>query len=257
MRKPIIAGNWKMYKTAPESIVLANAIKRDLFNIDNVEIVLCPPFTSLTDVKDVTGDTNISLGAQNMFWEEEGAFTGEVSPKTLKCLGCKYVIIGHSERRAYFGETNETVNKKLKSALKHGLFPIMCVGEKLEEREAGSAFDVVRDHVENGLSDVGENEILNVVLAYEPVWAIGTGKNATPEEAEEVHKFIRELLSKKYGKDTSESLRIQYGGSVKPANIESLIRQKDIDGALVGGASLKAESFVEIVKKTSIVAKEK
>ncbi len=257
MREPIIAGNWKMYKTAPESIVLANAIKRDLFDIDNVEIVLCPPFTSLTDVKDITGDTNISFGAQNMFWAEEGAFTGEISPKMLKALGCKYVIIGHSERRAYFGETNETVNKKVKSALKHGLLPIMCVGEKLEEREAGSAFDVVRDHVENGLLDVGEKEILNITFAYEPVWAIGTGKNATPEEAEEIHKFIRGLLSKKYGKEISENLRIQYGGSVKPDNIESLIKQKDIDGALIGGASLNPESFVEIVKKTSVVAKEK
>ena len=246
-----------MNKTIDESIMLSNAIKREMFDIANVEIVLCPPFTSLSDVRDIITDTNISLGAQNMFWEEEGAFTGEVSPKMLKSLGCKYVIIGHSERRAYFGENNETVNKKVKSALKHGLFPIMCVGEKLEEREAGSTFDVVRDHVENGLLDVGEKEIPNIVLAYEPVWAIGTGKNATPDEAEEVHKFIRELLSKKYGKDTSESLRIQYGGSVKPANIESLIRQKDIDGALVGGASLKAESFIEIVKKTSVVAKEK
>jgi len=257
MRKPIIAGNWKMNKTSPEAVILANALKRDLFDINNVEIIICPPFTSLNDAKDVIMDTNISLGAQNMFWEDEGAFTGEVSPLMLKSTGCKYVIIGHSERRAYFGETNETVNKKLKSALKHGLFPIMCVGEKLEEREAGSTFDVVRDHVENGLSEVGGNEIRNVVLAYEPVWAIGTGKNATPEEAEEVHKFIRELLAKKYGKDVSESLRIQYGGSVKPSNVESLMGQKDIDGALVGGASLKTESFSEIVKKASLVAKEK
>ncbi|MGB2705908.1 MAG: triose-phosphate isomerase [Candidatus Omnitrophota bacterium] len=257
MRKPIIAGNWKMHKTTEESIALSNAIKRDLFNIDNVEIVLCPPFTSLTDIKDVTNDTNISLGSQNVFWEEEGAFTGEVSPKMLKAVGCKYVIIGHSERRAYFGETNETVNKKVKSALKAGLFPIMCVGEKLEEREAGKTFDVVRDHVEGGLLNVGEKEILNMVIAYEPVWAIGTGKNATPDEAEEVHKFIRELLAKKYEKKISEEIRIQYGGSVKPANIESLIKEKDIDGALVGGASLKADSFVDIVKKTSQVAKEK
>lgn len=257
MRKPIIAGNWKMNNTIDESMALSNAIKREIFDIANVEIVLCPPFTSLSDVKDIITDTNISLGAQNMFWEEKGAFTGEISPGMLKSLGCKYVIIGHSERRAHFGETNETVNKKLKSALKHGLLPIMCVGEKLEEREAGSAFDVVKDHVENGLSGVGEKEILNIVLAYEPVWAIGTGKNATPDEAEEVHKFIRGLLSKKYGKEISESLRIQYGGSVKPDNIESLITQKDIDGALIGGASLKSESFAEIVKKTSAVVKEK
>jgi len=257
MRKPIIAGNWKMYKTAPEAITLSNGIKRDLFNIDNVEIVLCPPFTSLTDIKEVTGDTNISLGGQNMFWEEEGAFTGEVSPMMLKSLGCKYVIIGHSERRAYFGETNETVNKKVRSALRQGLFPIMCVGEKLEERESGKTFDVVRDHMENGLSNVSEKEIPNIVIAYEPVWAIGTGRNATPDEAQGVHKFIRGLLSKKYGKKTSENIRIQYGGSVKPANIELLMKENDIDGALVGGASLKVDSFVDIVKKTSAVVKEK
>lgn len=192
-----------------------------------------------------------------MFWEEEGAFTGEVSPKMLKSLGCRYVIIGHSERREYFGETNESVNKKVKSALKHGLFPIMCVGEKLEEREAGKTFDIVRDHVEKGLSNIGEKEVMDIVIAYEPVWAIGTGRNATPGQAEEVHKFIRALLEEKYGKKVSESLRIQYGGSVKPANIESLMKEKDIDGALVGGASLKAEDFVDIVKKSSAVAKEK
>ena len=255
MRKPIIAGNWKMHKTPPESVALANAVKRDLFDIDKVEIILCPPFTSLIDVKEVINGTNIYLGAQNVFWENEGAFTGEISPAMLKSIGCKYVIIGHSERRAYFGETNEIVNKKVKSALKHGLFPIMCVGEKLDERVAGRAFDVVRDHVENGLLDVGENEMRNVVLAYEPVWAIGTGKNATPEEAEEVHKFIRLFLSKKYGNNVSEDARILYGGSVKPANVESLITQENIDGALVGGASLKPDLFADMVKRTSAILK--
>lgn len=255
MRKPIIAGNWKMNKTVEESIALANAIKRSVFDVENVEIVLCPPFTSLGDVRDVILETNISLGAQNMHWEVEGAFTGEISSKMLKQIGCKYVIIGHSERRAYFGETNQTVNKKVKAALREGLFPIMCVGEKLEERESGKAFPVISSHLEGGLVNVGPEEILKIVIAYEPVWAIGTGKNATPAEAEEVHKFIRELLAKKYGKDTSEKIRIQYGGSVKPANIESLIKEKDIDGALVGGASLKEESFVELVKKSSQVVK--
>jgi triosephosphate isomerase len=257
MRKPIIAGNWKMNKTAEESIALSNGIKRNLFNIDNVEIVLCPPFTSLSDVKDVILDTNIILGGQNMHWESEGAFTGEVSAKMLKTLGCKYVVIGHSERRTYFGETNGTVNKKVKSAIIEGLFPIMCVGERLEERESGKTFDVVSLHVEKGLLNVDKKEISNIVIAYEPVWAIGTGRNATPHEAEEVHKFIRELLAKKYDKEISESIRIQYGGSVKPDNIESLIKEKDIDGALVGGASLKEESFVDIVKKSSKVIREK
>ncbi|MEE9500247.1 MAG: triose-phosphate isomerase, partial [Candidatus Omnitrophota bacterium] len=180
-----------------------------------------------------------------------------VSAKMLKTLGCKYVVIGHSERRAYFGETNETVNKKIKSAIVAGLFPIMCVGERLEERESGKTFDVVSLHVEKGLLNVDKKEILNMVIAYEPVWAIGTGRNATPGQAEEVHKFIRNLLAKKYDKEISRSIRIQYGGSVKPDNIESLIKEKNIDGALVGGASLKEESFVDIVKKVSQVVKEK
>ena len=257
MRKPIIAGNWKMNKTVEESIALSNGIKRGVFDIENIEVVVCPPFTSLTEVKDVVSDTSIALGAQNMYWEKEGAYTGEVSPVMLKNLGCKYVIIGHSERRAYFGETSETVNKKIKAALGEGLFPIMCVGEKLEERENNKTFDVVKEHVDGGLSLINNEEILKIVVAYEPVWAIGTGKNATPDEAQEVHKFIRKLIADKYGKEVSQSIRIQYGGSVKPANIESLMKKPDIDGALVGGASLKTESFVDMVKKSSEVAKEK
>ena len=246
-----------MNKTVEESIALSNGIKRDLFDIDNIEIVLCPPFTSLTDVSDVITDTNISLGAQNMFWETKGAYTGEIAPDMLKHVGCKYVIIGHSERRAYFGETNETVNKKVKTALKEGLLPIMCVGERLEERESQKTFDVISEHVKKGLADIGKKEILSMVIAYEPVWAIGTGKNATPDQAQEVHKFIRDILAKKYGEKISEEIRIQYGGSVKPDNIESLIKEKDIDGALVGGASLKEESFIGIVKKSSEAVKEK
>jgi len=256
MRKPIIAGNWKMHKTAEEAVALANGIKRGVYDTENVEAVLAPPFTSLSEVKDIITDTNISLAAQDVYWEKEGAFTGEVSAPMLKSAGCKYVIIGHSERRAYFGETNETVNKKVKAALSHGLFPIMCVGEKLEEREAGKTFDVVRDHVENGLRGIGNDGMLKTVIAYEPVWAIGTGRNATPAQAEEVHKHIRGIVSKLYGAKTAGETRIQYGGSVKPANVESLIKEKDIDGALVGGASLKAESFVEIIKKTSQIAKQ-
>ncbi|MBL7155858.1 MAG: triose-phosphate isomerase [Candidatus Omnitrophica bacterium] len=257
MRRPIIAGNWKMNKTVEESITLSNGIKRDLFNVENVEIVLCPPFTSLTEVRDVILDTNITLGAQNMHWEKKGAFTGEISPGMLKAAGCKYVIIGHSERRAYFGETNETVNKKVKSALAEGLLPIMCVGETLKEREKNLTLNVISEHVEKGLMGVDEKEVLKITIAYEPVWAIGTGKTATPAQAQEVHLFIRELLAKKYGRGTSEIIRIQYGGSVTPENIESLIKEKDIDGALVGGASLKEESFVDIVKKTSKSIKEK
>ena len=246
-----------MNKTVEEAIALANGIKRNVYDIDNVEVVLCPPFTSLSDVKDVILDTNIALAAQNMHWEADGAFTGEVSAKMLKTLGCKYVIIGHSERRAYFGETNETVNKKVKAALKEGLHPIMCVGEKLEEREAGSAFNVVTEHVEKGLVDISPEEISKVVIAYEPVWAIGTGKTATAAQAEEIHKLIRDILAKKYGKNLSEQVRIQYGGSVKPGNIVELIKKLNIDGALVGGASLKEESFVELIKKSSNVMKEK
>ena len=257
MRKPIIAGNWKMNKTIEESVQLANGIKRSLFDCDDIEVVLCPPFTSLSDVKDVLLDTRISLGAQNIYWESKGAFTGEVSPVMLKALGCAYVIIGHSERRAYFGETNETVNKKVKAALSEGLSPIVCVGERLEEREDGKTFDVVSQHVEYGLADIAEDEILRVVVAYEPVWAIGTGRNATPEQAEEVHKLIRELLGRKYGRELSEKIRIQYGGSVKPENIEALISERDIDGALVGGASLKEDSFVDMVKRASGVVMRK
>ena len=240
-----------MNKTAPEAVLLANGIKRGLFDVGNVEVVLCPPFTSLPDVRDVILDTPISLGAQNMHWEKEGAFTGELSGAMLKKAGCKYVIIGHSERRAYFGETNESVNKKVKAALREGLIPIVCVGEKLEERESGKAFDVVSEHVEKGLQALSESEAVGIVIAYEPVWAIGTGKTASAAQAEEIHKFIRELLAKKYGKNTSESIRIQYGGSVKPDNIESLIKEPDIDGALVGGASLDETSFVGIAKKAS------
>ncbi|OGW75031.1 MAG: triose-phosphate isomerase [Omnitrophica bacterium RBG_13_46_9] len=257
MRRPIIAGNWKMNKTSEEAILLSNGIKRDLFDIQNIEIVLCPPFTSLSDVRDVILDTNIILGAQNMHWQAEGAFTGEIAPGMLKHIGCKYVIIGHSERRIYFGETNETVEKKVRAALKENLSPILCVGEKLKERENGKTFDVVSEHVEKGLLGVGEKEILDVVIAYEPVWAIGTGKNATPDQAQEVHKFIRGILSDKYGKEISDNVRIQYGGSVNPDNIADLIKEKDIDGALVGGASIKEGSFVDLVKRASDIVKEK
>lgn len=248
MRKIIIAGNWKMNKNITESIDLANGIQRSVYDIEDIEIVLCPPFTSLGDVHEIIASTNVKLGAQDVYWEAEGAFTGEISCGMLKGVGCEYVIIGHSERRQFFGETNVTVNKKLKAVLKNGMKPIVCVGEKLDERKGGRAFDVVKDHVENSLAGLSIQDMQNVVIAYEPVWAIGTGVNATKDEAQEMHKFIRGLIKKMFEANTADSVRIQYGGSVKPDNIEELISQPDVDGALVGGASLKVDSFSAIVK---------
>ena len=248
MRKIIIAGNWKMNKNIAESIDLANSVKRAVYDIGEVEIVLCPPFTSLSDVKEIIMDTNVKLAGQDVYWEKEGAFTGEISCEMLKHIGCEYCIVGHSERRQFFGETNQTVNKKAKALLAEGLKPIVCVGEKLEDRKKGKTFDVIKDHVENSLAGISKEDILNVVVAYEPIWAIGTGVNATKEQAQEVHKYIRGLLTKMYDGPTAGSIRIQYGGSVKPENIKELISEEDIDGALVGGASLKADSFVGIIK---------
>jgi triosephosphate isomerase len=254
MRRYIIAGNWKMNKTIGEAIELANGLKRELYDIDKIDIVICTPFTAISEIGEVISSSNIDLGGQDLFWEEKGAYTGEVSAPMLKDAGCKYVIIGHSERRKYFNETNETVNKKLKAALKTGLLPIVCVGERLEEREGGKTFDVVRDHVENSLKDISKDEMSKITVAYEPVWAIGTGKTATPEQAEEVHKFIRELLTKLFDKNTAQGVRIQYGGSATPENIEGLITKEDIDGVLVGGASLKIDSFSSIVKKSNVLS---
>ena len=248
-----MAGNWKMNKTIGETIELANGLKRSLYNIEDVDIVVCPPFTALSEAAEMLADTNICLGAQDLFWEEKGAYTGEVSAAMLKDAGARYVIIGHSERRQYFHEANEAVNKKLRKALAAGLSPIMCVGEKLEERESNKTFEVVEDHVAGGLRDITEEDAAKVIIAYEPVWAIGTGRTATPAQAQEAHSFIRGLLSKLYSKDLSLLVRIQYGGSVTPGNAASLMEQPDLDGALVGGASLKAESFTDIVKKSSEV----
>ena len=248
MRKPIIAGNWKLNKTPHEAILLASELKREIVDVEGVDIVLCPPFTALGDVADALTDTNIALGAQNIFWEDAGAYTGEISGPMLKDLGVTYVIIGHSERRQYFYETNETVNKRLRAALKHGLTPIVCVGENLAQRESNKTFDVIKDHCEGSLSGLSADEMKKVVLAYEPVWAIGTGKTASPEQAQEVHVFIRQLLGKIFNSEIASSVRIQYGGSVTPDNIVSLMAKADIDGALVGGASLKAPSFAAIVK---------
>ena len=247
MRKPIIAGNWKMYKTRAEALELVNGLKRELTGVSSVDIVVCPPFTSLQAVKDILTGSNIELGAQNVHWEIKGAYTGEVSPVMLKDIGAKFVIIGHSERRTYFKETDEDINKKIKSCIKEGLLPIFCVGETLSERESNKTKEVIEKQVNSGLSNVSNIEMEKIVVAYEPVWAIGTGKTATPEQAEEVHKFIRDKIREKFGIEIAERIRIQYGGSVKPDNIKNLMDQGDIDGVLVGGASLEIDSFVKIV----------
>jgi triosephosphate isomerase len=251
MRKPIIAGNWKMYKTIGQAIELANGLKREFYKIEatDIDIVLCPVYTCLSEVAEVIANSNIALGAQDVYWQDEGAFTGEISAPMLKDAGCAYVIIGHSERRQFFGETNDTVNKKIKAALKHGLLPIVCVGESLAEREANKTFEVLTDHVQNGLVGLTAEEAAKIVIAYEPVWAIGTGKTATSAQAQEAHKYIRDLLAKFYNQELAAGIRIQYGGSVKPENIEEIMAQPDVDGALVGGASLKVESFSEIIKR--------
>ncbi|MDP8298722.1 MAG: triose-phosphate isomerase [Candidatus Tantalella remota] len=251
MRKPIIAGNWKMYKNVNEAVELANEIKRATFDVENVEIVICPPFVGLPDLGEMLIESNVGLGAQNCYWEEEGAYTGEISVPMIKSVNAQYVIIGHSERRKYFGETDETVNKKIKAVIDGGLIPIVCVGEVLEEREAGKTLEVVKTQVTGALQGFDEAYIDSVVIAYEPVWAIGTGKTASPEQAQEVHAMIRKLLTELYSENLSSSRRILYGGSVKPDNIEELMKAEDIDGGLIGGASLKSESFVDMIKTTS------
>lgn len=246
-----------MYKTIIEAIELANGLKRELFDLANqdIDIVLCPAFTALTEVAEVILNSNIQLGSQDMHWQDEGAFIGAVSGKMLKDAGCNFVIIGHSERRQFFGETNETVNKKIKAALKFELTPIVCVGETLNEREKSLTFEVLKDHVHNGLQGIATQDLLKIVIAYEPVWAIGTGMTATPAQAQEAQKYIRDLLVKLYDKEAAQGLRIQYGGSVKPENITELMQEPDVDGALVGGASLSIESFAQIVKRANEVKK--
>ena len=245
MRKPIIAGNWKMHKTIAEALEFVNEVK-DRVNNDKVEAVICAPFTLLKDLKQATKGTNIKIGAQNMHFEEKGAFTGEISPLMLKELDMDYVVIGHSERSQYFNETDETVNKKVLKALEVGIDPILCVGETLEEREAGNTKDVCKVQVEKALENVSKEDLAKVVIAYEPVWAIGTGKTATSEDANDVIAYIREVVANLYGELANE-VRIQYGGSVKPSNVAEIMNQSDIDGALVGGASLEANDYVELV----------
>jgi len=244
-----------MHKTIKEGQELVVVLRRELYQVENLDIVVCPPYTLLSYLADALETSNIAVGAQDVYWQDEGAFTGEISGKMLKDAGCSFVIIGHSERRQFFGETNESVNKKLKAALAIGLTPIVCVGEVLKEREAGKTLDVLKDHIEGALSGISVEDALKIVIAYEPVWAIGTGKTATPAQAQEAHKYIRALLLKLYNQEVASYLRIQYGGSVKPDNIAELMKQPDVDGALVGGASLEAVSFSEIVKKAAEVLK--
>jgi triosephosphate isomerase (TIM) len=248
MRKPIIAGNWKMHNTIKEAVELVTGLKRELVNSEAVDIVVCPAFTALSDVHELLIDSNIKLGAQNLYWEQKGAFTGEVSADMIKDAGCEYVIVGHSERRQYFNETNETVNKRIKAGLSCGLKVIVCVGEVLEERENNKTFDVIKDHIFGSLTGLSAADMGNIIIAYEPVWAIGTGKTATPDQAQEVHHYIRGLLKELFDEEIASATRIQYGGSVKPDNIKELMGKEDLDGALVGGASLKIESFSAIVK---------
>ncbi len=246
-RRPIIAGNWKMNKTATEARDLADKLIPLVSVVKDRDIVLAPPFTSIPAVSGTIKGTNMALAAQDLFWEDKGAFTGEISAEMLLDLGCKYVIIGHSERRQFFGETDETVNKKLRQALNKSLLPIVCVGELLSEREAGKANQVIERQVVGALKGVAAAEMQKIVIAYEPVWAIGTGKTATPDQANEIHAFIRQKIKSMYNDDVAGALRIQYGGSVTPDNVSTLMAKPDIDGALVGGASLKPESFAALV----------
>ncbi len=248
MRKILIAGNWKMHKTPEEALSFAASLKSAFPQKPlPIDLVVCPPFPALTSVAEALSGSAIAVGAQNLHWETEGAFTGEVSPAMLKAAGCQYVIVGHSERRAYFSETNAVIRQKLKSALQHGLFPIVCVGERLEEREKNRTLEVIEAHL-SVFQGIEKERAKQVIVAYEPVWAIGTGRNATPEQAEEVHAVIRKHFQEMFDRDLAEDLRILYGGSVRPDNIDALLARPDIDGALVGGASLQLGSFQKIVQ---------
>jgi triosephosphate isomerase (TIM) len=256
MRPKIIAGNWKMFKTVEESKELINGIKTKLTSpLGSTKAIICPPFTSLALAQPLLGGSAIELGAQNMYPEDEGAFTGEISPKMLRSIGCKYVILGHSERRQYFAETNELINKKSRKAITSGLVPIICVGETLEQREKNITDQIVTTQVKGVLKEISSSDVENLIIAYEPVWAIGTGKTATPAQAQEVHLLIRKIIGQMYSWATAEKVVIQYGGSVKPENSRELLSQADIDGALVGGACLKAESFVAIVENAILTNK--
>ena len=249
-RKPLIAGNWKMNLGLDEAIELVRTVAINISDFEGVESLVAPPFTALTAVKQAIGDSRIFLGAQNMCWEMSGAYTGEVSGSMLLESGCTHVILGHSERRTLFKETSETIDLKVKAAVLLGLIPILCIGEKLEEREAGQTFEVVKEQLDVSLHNFRDDQGMppSTILAYEPVWAIGTGRTATPEQAQEVHRFIRQWIEKNFDTDTANQVRILYGGSVKPENVRDLMIKADIDGALVGGASLKADSFIKLIR---------
>jgi len=246
-RKPLIAGNWKMFKTCSEAGDTARQLVALVEQTEAVDMMIAPPFTALTTVSEIIADSPVELGAQNLFWESEGAYTGEVSAPMLVSAGCRYVIIGHSERRQFFGETDAAINKKIPAAMAASLVPVLCVGETESERDAGKTFSVLDKQIQKGLKNINFDAENLPVLAYEPVWAIGTGKTATADQAQEAHAYIRELISKAFGRQLAESIRILYGGSVKPNNIAELMALADIDGALVGGASLKPETFSEII----------
>lgn len=248
MSNKIIAGNWKMNKTGAEAASFASDLKNKITSISKTEMVVCPPFTALVIVYEILKDTRVKLGAQNVYWEASGAYTGEVSASMLRSTGCDYVIIGHSERRQYFGETNVTVNKKIKQTLTNNLFPIVCIGETLQQRQDGQTNEIVKAQLLEGLEGLTVDQIKRLVFAYEPVWAIGTGVTATPEQAEEVHQFIREIFVEQFDSQVRATIPILYGGSVNAGNIEALLGQKNIDGALIGGASLKVDGFVEMIE---------
>src|SRR5688572_10861057 len=253
IRKKLIAGNWKMNKTSADGVSLTREIVTAVGKQSDVEVVVCPPFTAIESVGKALEGSNVKLGAQNMHHEASGAFTGEISAPMLRAIFATHVILGHSERRTLFGDTDEFVNKKVLSALKNQLRPIFCVGETLAEREAGATLKVVQTQMERGLEGVNKDQAASVIVAYEPVWAIGTGKVATTEQAQEVHAFIRGLLAKLFTDAVAQKIRILYGGSMKPANAPELLAQKDIDGGLIGGASLESRSFVELINAAAAV----
>ena len=250
MRTPLIAGNWKMYKTVHEAVVFAKELKSAVHGITEVDIVVGPPFTALHAVSEALRNTNIGVAAQDLYWEREGAFTGEISAPMLSEAGADHVIIGHSERRRLFGETDATVNRKLTSAIASDLTPIVCVGETLDERERNETLSILDRQIKDGLESLSAERVVDLVIAYEPVWAIGTGRNATAAQAQEAHQHIRMRLRQWFGADAADRCRVLYGGSVKPDNIAELIREPDVDGALVGGASLDVKSFGDIVTKS-------
>ncbi|MFQ5455042.1 MAG: triose-phosphate isomerase [Nitrospirota bacterium] len=254
MRKPVLIANWKMNKTITEGrsfVDEINCLIKDIRKGDfsnRLEVIIAPSFTALSSLAYIIDEIEIGLAAQNMHWEDKGAYTGEISPQFLEEIGCGHVIIGHSERRHIFKENSDIINKKIIAALRHKISPVFCVGERLEERESGKTFKVIEKELTEGLKGISKEDINNIMIAYEPVWAIGTGKNATPRQANEVHLFIRKKIGSDFGTNVASSIRILYGGSVTPDNIEELIAEDEIDGALIGGASLKAESFAEIIR---------